>query len=116
MSLLDTPAVIPPAQARANRAIALPRLVFDRLLRSWAAGLDLVWNPPSNVTSAEVLAALGTNAAELFNRSAALRAFLESQKPGSTNIPAAKRIKPVTISPDGSATLTPAAPAAPPPL
>ncbi|MGA3172615.1 MAG: hypothetical protein ABSE62_16560 [Chthoniobacteraceae bacterium] len=105
MSLLDTPMPVPPAQQRANRAIALPRRLLEQLLRSWAAGLDLVWNPHAPTTTAQVLAALGTNAGELFTRSAALRAFLEAQKPGCTNIPQAGRVKEVTIHGDGTVSL-----------
>ena len=73
-----------------------------RLLRSWAEGLDAVWAAPD---PASVLAAMGTQAGDLFTRSAQLRAFLEAQQPGSTVIPQAARIKPVTIHPDGTVTL-----------
>jgi len=104
-TLLDTPALPTPAQQRANRVLALPRIILNRLLRSWANGLDQVWNPSAPTTPAQVLAALGPNAAEVFQRSAALRAFLESQKPACTQIPAATRIKPVTINADGTVML-----------
>ena len=104
-TLLDPLAIASPAQQRATRALALPRVVLTRLLQSWAAGLDLVWNPPAQTTTAQILAALGPKAAELFQRSAALRAFLESQKPGCTNIPSTARVKPVTLNGDGTATL-----------
>jgi hypothetical protein len=77
--------------------------MFTRLLASWQEGLDAVWSAPS---PADVIAAMGTQAGELFTRSAQLRAFLESQQPGSTNIPAAAKIKPCTINADGTVTLT----------
>jgi len=112
-TLLDTPAPLSVAQRRANAVLALPRVMLKRMLQGWTNGLDQVWNPPAPTTPAQVIAALGTNAAEVFQRSAALRTFLESQKAGCTNLPAAARIKPVTINPDGSATLTPAPAAAP---
>lgn len=102
MSLLDSPTPLSPAQTRANRARALPRTILHRLLRTWGDGLDLIWNTPN---PAEVLAALGTNAGELFRRSAELRAFLESQKAGCTNIPQSARIKATVINPDGTVTL-----------
>jgi hypothetical protein len=105
-TLLDTPAKLSPAQRRANRALALPRIILSRLVQSWANGLDQIWNPPAPTTPALVLAGLGSQAAELFQRSAALAAFLESQKPGCTAIPAAARAKPVTINADGTVTLT----------
>jgi hypothetical protein len=106
MNLLSAPAQPTPAQARAVRALRLPRIMFTRLLRSWTEGLDAVWSAPN---PAEVLAAMGPQAAELFTRSAQLRAFLESQQPGSTSIPSAAKIKPVTIHPDGTVTLAPTA-------
>jgi hypothetical protein len=102
MSLLTPPAKPNATQARAARALALPRTIFNRLLKSWAEGVDAVWSAPA---PADVLAAMGTQAGELFTRSAQLRAFLESQQPGCTNIPQAARIKPVTINPDGTVTL-----------
>jgi hypothetical protein len=48
---------------------------------------------------------MGSQAAVLFAHSAALRAFLEARQPGSTAIPQAAKIKPVTINPDGTVTL-----------
>ncbi len=107
MTLLTPPAKPTTAQARAQRALALPRAIFNRLLRSWAEGLDTVWAAPD---PAAVLSAMGTQAGELFTRSAQLRAFLEGQQPGCTAIPQAAKIKPFTIHPDGTVTL--AAPAA----
>lgn len=107
-SLLSSPAPGPKptiAQCRAKRALALPRVMFKRLLRSWAEGLDAVWSAPD---PAAVLAAMGNQAGELFTRSQQLRAFLESQQPGSTNIPQIAKIRSYTIHPDGAVTLTPA--------
>jgi len=106
-TLLNPPPKLTPAQARANRALALPRIIFTRLLNSWAQGLDSVWSAPD---PAAVLTAIGPQAAELFTRSAQLRAFLEQQQPGSTSIPQAAKIKPVTLNPDGTVTLTPSQP------
>ena len=105
MSLLDSPVVVTPAQQRASRALALPRAILNRLLQSWGNGLDLVWNPGSGITPAEVVAALGPNAGEVFRRSEALRGFLEGQRPGCTNIPQASRIKAYTINADGTVTV-----------
>jgi hypothetical protein len=101
-TLLTPPTKITPTQARANRALALPRIMFNRLLRSWTSGLDLVWSAPD---PAAVLAAMGPQAGELFARSAQLRAFLEQQQPGSTNIPQVAKIKPVTVNQDGTVTV-----------
>jgi hypothetical protein len=76
--------------------------MFKRLLKSWAEGLDAVWSAPD---PAAVLAAIGKDAGELFTRSEQLRAFLEAQQPGSTNIPQVAKIKAYTIHPDGTVTL-----------
>jgi hypothetical protein len=76
--------------------------MFNRLLRSWAEGLDAVWGAPD---PGAVLAAMGTQAGELFARSAELRAFLEAQQAGSTNIPQAGKIKEVTVKEDGTVML-----------
>jgi hypothetical protein len=99
---LLNPAKLTIAQCRAKRALALPLMMHKRLLRSWAEGLDAVW---SSSDPASVIAAMGTQAGELFTRSAQVREFLESQLPGSSAIPQAAKIKPVTIHPDGTVTL-----------
>jgi hypothetical protein len=101
-NLLTPPAKPTDAQCRATRALALPRTMFTRLLQSWAQGLDLVWSAPK---PADVIAAMGSSAAEVFTRSAQLRAFLEAQSPGCTNIPQAAKIKPHTINADGTVTV-----------
>ena len=101
-TLLSTPVKPTIAHCRAARALALPRVMFNRLLKSWAEGLDAVWSAPN---PADVLAAMGTQAGELFTRSTQLRAFLEAQQPGSTKIPQAAKIRPVTVHGDGTVTL-----------
>jgi hypothetical protein len=105
MSLLDTTTQTR-AQSCAKRAVQIPLQMLNQMLRQWNNGLDLIWNQPS---PADVLAAIGTNGVELFQRSAALAAFLESQKPGCTNTPQAARIKAVTLNADGTVTLAAAA-------
>jgi hypothetical protein len=114
MSLLTLPTPPTPAQARAARALALPRIIFTRLLRDWRDGIKTVWAAP---TPADVITALGPSAAELFTRSAQLRAFLEAQQPGCTQIPhtpEAALIQPHTIHPDGTVTIN-SQPASTPP-
>jgi len=110
MTLLSSPAKPTAAQARAARALAMPRAMFTRLLRSWSEGVDAIWSAPS---PADVLAALGPQGAELFTRSEQLRAFLESQQPGCTNTSQAALVKPVALNPDGTVTLQPAPTGAP---
>ena len=98
MSLLDPPQVNR-AQQAAQRALRMPARILNQTLRSWNAGVDLIWKQPN---PSDVLSALGTSGAELFQRSAALRAFLESQKPGCTKTASAARIKEVTLNGDGT--------------
>ena len=102
-NLLTSPAKPTDAQSRANRALALPRAMFTRLLQSWVQGLDLVW---SAAKPADVIAAMGASAGEAFTRSAQLRAFLEQQSPGCTaTLPQVAKIKPYTIHADGTVTV-----------
>jgi hypothetical protein len=101
MSLLDPPTVTR-AQSNAQSALRIPARLFNQILQTWSRGLDLIWGAPA---PADVLAALGASGVELFQRSAALQAFLESQKPGCTNIPSAARVKPVNLNADGTVTL-----------
>jgi hypothetical protein len=100
-TLLDTIQQTP-AQVAAQQVLRIPKRVFDQNLRQWLQGVTLVWNNP-RAKAADVLAALGTSGAELFQRSAALQAFLEAEKPGCTNVPGG--IKPVTVNADGSVTM-----------
>jgi hypothetical protein len=101
MTLLDQPTQTR-AQRNAKAALAVPLSLLNQMLQKWGNGLDCIWNQPN---TADVLAALGTNGVELFQRSAALRAFLESQRPGCTNIAQASRIRPVNLNADGTVTL-----------
>jgi len=105
MSLLDAPTPLPVAQRRAQAALRKPRAILTNLVKEWSEGVDHVWNPPDGTTPAQILAQLGTSGVELFTRSAQLRAFLEGQAAGCTNIPAAARIQAVNLNADGTVTL-----------
>lgn len=92
-----------PAQRAAEHLLAGPQALFNLMFQQWRAKLDLLWKNPSPQA---VLDEVGTNAAELFALSAQMAAFLETLKNGSTAA-ALAQIKPFTVNPDGTVTITP---------
>ena len=80
------------------------------LVQTYVTGYDRFWNTPaSGPNPAAMAAAFGKDAAEWFQRSAALATFLQAQFPGA--IPAAKLAAPagytVTANADGTVAITP---------
>ena len=67
---------------RLRREIAVvsqaPRRIADSLFQAWKANFDLLWTPAGGVTHADRIAALGTDAAELFEANSALVQFMLS--------------------------------------
>lgn len=81
MSLLAKPqAPVVPASVRLRQEVAVltqaPRRIADSLFQAWKANFDLLWTPNGGVTPADRIAALGTNAAELFAANTALVQFM----------------------------------------
>ncbi|MCH7228769.1 hypothetical protein [Haloferula sp. A504] len=81
MSLLAKPqAPVVPASVRLRQEVAVlsqaPRRVADSLFQAWKTSFDLLWSEAGGVTPADRIAAMGTNAAELFESSSALVQFL----------------------------------------
>jgi len=81
MSLLTKPqAPVIPAIVRLRQEVAVlsqaPRRIADSLFQAWKTNFDLLWTPNGGVTPADRIAALGTNAAELFEANAALVEFM----------------------------------------
>jgi hypothetical protein len=79
------------------------------LIQTYSANYDRFWNTPAGGPNPAAMAgAFGKDAAELFQRSAALAAFLQAQFPGA--VPAAKLTVPagyaVTANADGTVTVT----------
>lgn len=77
MSLFAKPPVpVVPASVRLNHEINLlrrtPRQLADTLFRGWSMAFDLLWSNANGITPADRIAALGTDAAELFNANTAL--------------------------------------------
>ena len=81
MSLLAKPqAPVIPASVRLRQEVSVlsqaPRRIADSLFQAWKTSFDLLWSTSGGVTPADRVAALGTNAAELFESSSALVQFL----------------------------------------
>ena len=104
MSLLDTQTTELSVAARgAQRLKGLPAFQFSLLLNSWKAGVEIIWAKPA--LTVEVLAALGTDAAELFDLSSKTAAFLHSVKPGCVDATVALINQYYTVHQDGTVTL-----------
>lgn len=80
-------------------------MLRTQLVRAYMTNFDSVWRPKPDIATADVLAAFGKDALELFAASAALRDFIESITPGA--IPEGYRtaLQEVTVHEDGSITL-----------
>ena len=81
MSLLSKPqAPVIPASMRLRQEVAIisqaPRRIAESLFKAWSANFDMMWTPAGGVTPADRVAALGTNAAELFVANSALVQFM----------------------------------------
>lgn len=61
---------------RLNQEINLlrrtPRQLAETLFKGWSMAFDLLWTPANGITPADRIAALGTDAAELFQANSAL--------------------------------------------
>ena len=85
----------------------------ETIIREWEHGFDALWNHHL-VTPEEILAELGTDAAEVFELSAATVQFMAAILPGRldeewTRIQAKVAAKPATtVQDDGSVTIDPA--------
>ena len=96
------------ATRKANRVRQIAAQTADRLIQEWEQGWSLVWDHPN---PAEVLAELGTDAAEIFDLSAANVQFLATILAGKRQddldrILATVAAKPETITnEDGTVTL-----------
>lgn len=81
MSLLAKPqAPVIPASVRLRQEVSVisqtPRRIAENLFQAWKASFDMLWNTAGGVTPEDRIAAMGTNAVELFDSSSALVEFL----------------------------------------
>lgn len=88
--------------SRAANALRAPSVIYRHVHQTWVRGMENVWGNPDK--TAEVLAKLGPDAAEVFILSGHCRTFLEAVNPGCTDEMYAK-MKPFTINEDGTVTL-----------
>lgn len=89
-------------QRIANRLLNFPSMQFHSLLTSWDNSIRQLWGNPENTQA--ILDIIGTNAAELFELSAATATFLETLQPGCTANSLAL-LQPFTVNPDGTITI-----------
>lgn len=102
MPILNDITPLTPAQEMANTLKGITAGQFRTLLQSWIDGMQLLWGNPDN--TADILEALGTEAAELFQLSANTVQFLETLKPGCTTA-SLSMMRPFTVHQDGTVTL-----------
>lgn len=117
MSLLD-PAANSGAPTKEQRIIRqtnqlkmVPRRMADQLISGWESSFDLLWGNQGEVTPAERIEALGTDAAELFASSGALVSFVIPLLSGKDDDTVARitakvaAMPAITAHPDGTVTL-----------
>lgn len=100
MPLLEPP-TLTANQRTAKQVLEGPNAIFCNLFQNWKIRFEQLWRAQD---PQGVLDELGTNAGEVFLLSSQLVGFLETLKPGCTAETLAI-MKPVTINPDGSATI-----------
>src|SRR5579871_4859836 len=108
-SIFDSPA---PAAAAAAQLKRLANDQLGQLLNVLTLGFAALWRN-RRATPDEILAALGTDAAEVFGAFAATETLAKQLKPGLT-LPAAPRA--FTVNADGTVTLAPVTPPAAAPV
>ena len=88
----------------AKELIRVPKQSLSEEFAKWRASMVKLWKNPE-ATPEAILAAIGTDAAELFILSGAKVAFFESVKPGCTAEVSAW-MTPFEMNEDGTVTLT----------
>jgi len=107
LSILDYGAPVNAAQFVANRVANTVQVAFGNLLQTYMSEFDAIWRPGSaaNYTTADVLAAFGPYATDLFQRSAATRDFLLAQVADCVPVDYQTPLVSVTFNQDGTVTL-----------
>jgi len=116
MSVLDRPATpeITPALRVAAQIKQTARNTFQQLFNTFESSIKTFWLNPQ-ATPAEIAAAIGTDAGEVFKLHAKLGAFLNDVKPGCVTS-AASLVGDVTYHDDGTVTVKPKTVVTPLPL
>lgn len=107
MGVLDNPAVpeVPAAVRVAQQLKQQVRLTYQQLVGSFNQGAQSFWKNP-RATPAEIAAALGTDAKEVFELHAKIGALLATIKPEAIAAGAAA-VGEFSYNADGSVTVTP---------
>lgn len=103
MSLLDTQQLTTD-QAKAKlrgRVLGGIRRLFQIMLDEYTTDFSMVWNNPDGLSQADALAALGTDAAEVFALATILKTAVNQAKPDAITTAAPD----VTVNADGTVTL-----------
>jgi len=105
MSILDQPTstAVTPAQREAAKIRADAFENFSRLVAAYEYGLKQFWDNP-NATPAEIAAALGTDAAEVFQLHGTLATVIRQVKPNA-DISSASDYGTYTVNADGTVTV-----------
>jgi hypothetical protein len=105
MSILNnpTPQQVPTAERVANQIVNQTRMTFQQLVSVYNEGARSFWANP-RATPQEVAAALGTNAAEVFNLHAKIGTLLAEVKPDAITAGQAV-VGQFTVNADGTVTV-----------
>jgi hypothetical protein len=107
-SIFDPHPVLPPSQAIATALKMQSAAAFRQLGGLLQEGYRNLW-ANQRATAEEIVAALGTDAADVFKAADGVKALLNAIRPGSVTAVAPRTF---TVNVDGSITLAPAAPPA----
>ena len=91
------------AKANAIKASSHPLAILNELASIYDKHIRLIFN--SSVPADEIVAAMGASASEVFAWRERLECWMESEQPGSTNIPAKNLLKPYAKNADGTVAL-----------
>jgi hypothetical protein len=84
MSILTRKNILPPAEQAVSRMVQELQLTLRNLLIGYQRAFNAIWYPTAEAgyTTEEILAQLGTDAIELFQRAGQTKAFLNAIAPG----------------------------------
>jgi hypothetical protein len=111
MSILDeTPQPPSPAEQAAGQLKTHLRQTYRYIVAAFTEGSQLFWSSPHGASPAEIAAALGTDAKEIFELHWQLGQFIASVRPEAVQ-PGLGIVGNFTINEDGTVTVLPPEPA-----
>lgn len=109
MSILDEVAQpVDPAVEAAEQLKTHLRQTYRYIVAAFTEGAELFWTNPQGIPPADIAAALGTDAAEIFNLHWQLGQFIASVRPEAVQ-PGLSLVGEFVINEDGSVTVPPPA-------